>query len=68
VWRWCRWGLLIQEEPTGLVWRGPMRMGSIRQFLYQVGVGEARCARRRPAAGTVDAQATLAQPFQWPGS
>ena len=53
-------GLLIQENQP-VVWRGPMLNGIIRQFLYQVNLGERDVLVVDLPPGTGDAQLTLAQ-------
>ncbi len=49
------WGLkamsmgFLVEEDSAMIWRGPMIMGAVQQFLGQVDWGDARCACRRSA-------------------
>jgi len=56
----CRMGFLVAED-TPMIWRGPMVMSALNQMLRDVNLGRARHPCRRPAAGTGDAQLTMAQ-------
>ncbi len=68
------WGLkamsmgLLVEEDSAMIWRGPMIMGAVQQFLGQVDWGELDVLVVDLPPGTGDIQLTLSQRVQVTGA
>ncbi|WP_419760740.1 Mrp/NBP35 family ATP-binding protein [Acidisoma sp.] len=68
------WGLramsmgLLVEEDSAMIWRGPMIMGAVQQFLGQVNWGELDVLVVDLPPGTGDIQLTLSQRVQVSGA
>jgi ATP-binding protein involved in chromosome partitioning len=68
------WGLramsmgLLVEEDSAMIWRGPMIMGAVQQFLGQVDWGELDVLVVDLPPGTGDIQLTLSQRVQVSGA
>ena len=68
------WGLkamsmgLLVEEDSAMIWRGPMIMGAVQQFLGQVEWGELDVLVVDLPPGTGDIQLTLSQRVQVTGA
>ena len=68
------WGLramsmgLLVEEDSAMIWRGPMIMGAVQQFLGQVEWGELDVLVVALPPGTGDIQLTLSQRVQVSGA
>ena len=68
------WGLkamsmgLLVEEDSAMIWRGPMIMGAVQQFLGQVEWGELDVLVVDLPPGTGDIQLTLSQRVQVSGA
>ncbi|HAA92485.1 MAG TPA: hypothetical protein DCS82_08850 [Rhodospirillaceae bacterium] len=60
-------GFLVEED-TPMIWRGPMVMGALQQFLRDVDWGECDIMVVDMPPGTGDAQLTLAQQVPLAGS
>lgn len=60
-------GLLVDEQEA-MIWRGPMIMGLIRQFLQDTDWGELDCLVIDLPPGTGDAQLTLIQAIDLDGA
>ena len=61
-------GLMIPDERTAVVWRGPMLMGALQQMMGQVAWGELDALLIDMPPGTGDVQLTLAQKYTLTGA
>jgi ATP-binding protein involved in chromosome partitioning len=61
-------GLMLQDERTAVVWRGPMLMGALQQMMGQVAWGELDVLLLDLPPGTGDVQLTLSQKYAITGA